>query len=90
MENIRLPDELLPKNLKKPAAFIAEKHPDLPDYGVDTGDLVIVEQDSDFNEGELSVFLCQEPGLHKYRLSDKQTSNYLKHYGKVIMVLKYS
>lgn len=58
MENIRLPEELLPKNmnLKKPAAFIAEKDPSLPDYGIHTGDLVIVEQESEFTEGELSVF----------------------------------
>ncbi len=90
MENIRLPEELLPKNLKKPAAFIAEKDPDLPDYGVHTGDLVIVEQESEFTEGELSVFLCNNAEKVKYRLSDKHTDNDYKHFGKIVMVLSYT
>ena len=89
MENIRLPEELLPKDLKKPAAFIAEKGPDLPDYGVHTGDLVIVEQESEFTEGELSVFLYNNADKAKYRLSDKPTGNDSKHFGKIVMVLKY-
>ena len=89
MESIRLPEELLPKDLKKPAAFIAEKDPDLPDYGVHTGDLVIVEQESEFTEGELSVFLCNNADKAEYRLSDKHICKNYKHFGKIVMVLKY-
>ena len=89
MENIRLPEELLPKNLKKPAAFIAEKNPELPDYGVHTGDLVLVEQESAFTEGELSVFICNNAGKAEYRLSDKHICKNYKHFGKIVMVLKY-
>ena len=89
MKNIRLPEELLPKNLKKPAAFIAEKNPELPDYGVQTGDLVLVEQESAFTEGELSVFSCNKAGKAEYRLSDKQICKNYKHFGKIVMVMKY-
>ena len=89
MENIRLPEELLPKNLKKPAAFIAEKNPVFPDYGVHTGDLVIVEQESEFTEGELSVFLCNDSDEVSYRLSNIPICNDYKHFGKIVMVIKY-
>ena len=89
MENIRLPEELLPQNLKKPAAFIAEKNPDLPDYGVHTGDLVIVEQESEFTEGELSVFMNDHFEQPKYLLSTKQVEGYTIHFGKIIMTIKY-
>ena len=89
MENIRLLEELLPKNLKKPAAFIAEKDPELPDYGVHTGDLVIVEKESEFIEGELSVFLCSCSDKAKYRISDKRIGKDSMHFGKIVMVLKY-
>ena len=49
MENSRLPMELIPESVKYPAAVIAEKNPDLPDYGIRTGDLVIIDQEAEFN-----------------------------------------
>ena len=86
MENIPLPEELLPKNLKKPAAFIAEKNHDLPDYGIHTGDLVIVEQDAEFVEGELSAF--QNDKDIEYQLSESSLPDH-RHFGKVVMVIQY-
>lgn len=89
MENIRLPEELLPKNLKKPVAFIVEKNPELPDYGIRTGDLVIIDQDARFTEGELSVFMTQNKNKPMYRISDKKIRGYNKHIGQVVMAIKY-
>lgn len=87
MDGIRIPEELLPKSIKSPAAFIAEKHPDLPDYGIATVDLVIIDRDADFKEDELSVFMNDSD--EKYRLSNEPVTGYGKHLGKVVMVVKY-
>lgn len=89
MENIRLPMELIPESVKNPAAFIAEKNPDLPDYGIRTGDLVIIDQESKFTEGELSVFMTQKKNKPMYRISDKKIRGYNKHIGRVVMAIKY-
>jgi hypothetical protein len=86
MDEIRIPGELLPKSVKSPAAFIADKHPDLPDYGISTGDLVIIDRDDEFVDGELSAFQNKIDG--GYRLSKKKLRGYT-HCGKVIMVLHY-
>ncbi len=90
MENIRLPMELIPESVKNPAAFIAEKNPDLPDYGIHTGDLVIIDQDANFSEGELSVFMTQSKNKPMYRISDNKIRGYNKHIGRVIMTIRYS
>lgn len=86
MDGIRIPDELLPKSLKSPIAFIADKHPDLPDYGIATGDLVIADSSVEFVNGELSVFQCTKD--KGYRLSKEKLRGY-KHFGKVIIAIKY-
>ena len=86
MDEIKIPDELLPKNIKSPAAFIADKHPELPDYGIDTGDLVIVDSGMEFVKGELSAF--QDNIYGKYRLSKEKLRGFM-HFGKVVTVMKY-
>lgn len=90
MENIRLPMELIPESVKNPAAFIAEKNPDLLDYGIRTGDLVIIDQDAKFIEGELSVFMTKNINKPMYRISDKRIRGYNKHIGQVVMTISYS
>jgi len=87
MDEIRIPEELLPKSIKSPAAFIADKHPELPDYGIATGDIVIIDRDTDFTQNELSIFM--NASCNKYCLSDEPISGYGKHLGKVTMVVKY-
>ena len=77
---------LLPKGIRAPAAFIADKKPELPDYGVDTGDLVIVDSSVNFVDGELSAFQSKKDS--GYRLSKEKLRGY-KHFGKVVMVMKY-
>ena len=67
MDSIDIPNSLLPKGIKAPRAFIADKKPELPDYGVDTGDLVIVDSGVAFVDGELSAF--QSTNDSGYRLS---------------------
>ncbi len=86
MDSIDIPNSLLPKGIKAPRAFIADKKPELPDYGVDTGDLVIVDSDVDFVVGELSAF--KRKNGSEYRLSKERLNEY-RHFGKVITVLKY-
>lgn len=90
MDEIRIPEVLLPKSVKSPAAFIADKHPDLPDYGIATGDLVIIDRDADFTENELSVFIRDNNDKTPlYHISKKAESSYFEHLGKVVMVIKY-
>lgn len=86
MASIDIPTTLLPKGIKAPRAFIADKKPELPDYGVDTGDLVIVDSGVAFVDGELSAF--QSTNDSRYRLSMEKLPGYT-HFGKVISVLKY-
>ena len=86
MNDISIPNALLPQGIVKPGAFIADKHPDLPDYGVDTGDLVIVDSGAKFVNGELSAFQNKKDA--GYRLSKEKLRGYT-HYGKVVMVMKY-
>ena len=86
MNNISIPNDLLPKGIISPGAFIADKHPNLPDYGVDTGDLVIVDSGVEFVNGELSAFQSKKES--GYRLSKERLRGYT-HFGKVIMVMKY-
>ncbi|NLT08832.1 MAG: hypothetical protein GXY08_04945 [Ruminococcus sp.] len=86
MDSIDIPNSLLPKGIKAPRAFIADKKPELPDYGVDTGDLVIVDSSADFVNGELSAF--QSINDSEYRLSRERLKEY-RYFGKVITVLKY-
>lgn len=86
MNNLSIPHNLLPKGIIKPAAFIADKHPELPDYGIDTGDLVIVDSGMQFVNGELSAFRSKKDTA--YRLSMKKLRGYT-HFGKVVMVMKY-
>ena len=86
MNNISIPNALLPPGIITLGAFIADKHPDLPDYGVDTGDLVIVDSGVMFVNGELSVF--QKTKGSSYRLSKEKLRGYM-HFGKVVMVIKY-
>ena len=92
MDDIRFPNELLPTGIKAPGAFIVDKQPDLPDYGVDTGDLVIVDRDAEFAEGALSVFVKnktnRDTNPHPYRVSREKVKGY-KYFGKVAMVMKY-
>lgn len=90
MENIRLPIELIPESVKNPAAFIAEKNPDLPDYGISSGDLVIIDQDAKFTDGELSVFMTPNENKPMYRISDKRIRGYNKHIGQVVITIKYN
>ena len=85
MTELHIPESLLPKGITSPAAFIAGKQPDLPDYGVATGDLVVVDTAVAFVDGELSTLLSTEG---KYRLSTEPVDNHT-HFGKVVMVLKY-
>ena len=87
MDEISIPEGLLPKSIKSPAAFIADKHPDLPDYGIATGDLVIIDRDAEFVDGKLSTFMSDLND--KYRLSNELVSGYGTHLGKVVMVVKY-
>ncbi len=87
MFNINIPRELMPKNIKNPAVFIAEKHLVFPNYGIDTGDLVIIDLDADFVNGEVSVF--KNSRLPIYRISDKKIMGYSVHLGKVAMLIKY-
>lgn len=86
MNDISIPNVLLPPGIIKPGAFIADKHPDMPDYGVDTGDLVIVDSRVEFVNGELSVF--QRTKGTCYRLSKEKLRGYT-HFGKVVIVIKY-
>jgi len=86
MDSIAIPNSLLPKGIKTPRAFIADKQPALPDYGVDTGDLVIVDSGAKFVNGELSVFQCKKAA--EYRLSKEKLRGYT-YFGKVVMVMKY-
>lgn len=86
MDNLSIPTNLLPKGIIKPAAFIADKHPDLPDYGIDTGDLVIIDSGIQFVNGELSAFRSKKSAA--YRLSKEKLQGYM-HFGKVVMVVKY-
>lgn len=86
MDNLSIPTNLLPKRIIKPAAFIANKHPDLPNNGIDTGDLVIVDSSAQFVKGELSAF--QSTNDSGYRLSREKPQGYT-HFGKVVMVVKY-
>ena len=86
MDSIDIPNSLLPKGIKAPRAFIADKQPAFPDYGVDTGDLVIVDSGAKFVNGELSVF--QSKKVAEYRLSKEELRGYT-HFGKVVMVMKY-
>lgn len=86
MDSIDIPNSLLPKGIKAPRAFIADKKPELPDYGVDTGDLVIIDSSSKFVNGELSAFQSKKDT--GYRLSKEKLRGYT-HFGKVVMVMKY-
>ena len=45
MTSINIPRELLPEGIKNPAIFFAEKRPNLPDCGIDTGDIVVIDLD---------------------------------------------
>lgn len=85
MKELAIPESLLPKGITSPAAFIAKKQPDLPDYGITTGDLVIVDTAVAFENDELSTFVDKKG---KYRLSKEPVDGH-KHFGKVVMVLKY-
>lgn len=85
MSDLSIPESLLPKGITSPAAFIADKQPDLPDYGVATGDLVVVDTAAGFVDGELSTFLSTNG---KYRLSTEPLDDHT-HFGKVVMVMKY-
>ena len=86
MDSVDIPNSLLPKGIKVPRAFIADKKPELPDYGVDTGDLVIVDSGATFVNGELSAF--QSKKAAEYRLSKEKLRGYT-YFGKVVMVMKY-
>ncbi|SFX60964.1 hypothetical protein [Ruminococcus sp. XPD3002] len=86
MSDISTPNDLLPPGIMTPGAFIADKHPDLPDYGVDTGDLVIVDSGTKFVNGELSAFQSKKNA--GYRLSKEKLRGYT-HFSKVVMVMKY-
>lgn len=86
MNDISIPNDLLPKGIISPGAFIADKHPDLPDYGVDSGDLVIVDSGVEFVNGELSAFQSKKDA--GYRISKEKLRGYT-HFGKVVMVMKY-
>ena len=86
MSDISISNDFLPKGIISPGAFIADKHPDLPDYGVDTGDLVIVDSGAKFVNGELSAFQSKKEA--GYRLSKEKLRGYI-HFGKVVMVMKY-
>ena len=85
MTDLRIPESLLPKGITSPAAFIADKEPDLPDYGVATGDLVVVDTAAEYVDGELSTFISAGG---RYRLSTEPVDNHT-HFGKVVMVVKY-
>lgn len=86
MNDISIPNALLPPGIITPGAFIAVKYPDLPDYGVDSGDLVIVDSGAKFVTGELSAFQSKKDA--GYRLSKERLLGYT-HFGKVVMVIKY-
>lgn len=86
MDNLSIPTILLPKGMINPAAFIADKHPDLPDYGIDSGDLVVVDSGVHFVKGELSAFQSKKDS--GYRLSKEELRGYT-YFGKVVMVTKY-
>ncbi|GEM_PF-6242006 len=91
-QDLSVPAALLPSTLRSPIAFIVDKQPDLPDYGVDTGDLVIVDRDAEFAEGALSVFVKnksnRDTNPHPYRVSREKVKGY-KYFGKVAMIMKY-
>ena len=87
MTSINIPRELLPEGIKNPAIFFAEKRPNLPDCGIDTGDIVVIDLDAVFVNGEISVF--KNSRLPIYRISNKRTRCYSEHLGKVAMVIKY-
>ena len=76
MDSLSIPTNLLPEGIIKPAAFIADKYLDLPDYGIDTGDLVIVDSGIKFVKGELSAFHTKEGAGYQ-------------HFCKSVMVIKY-
>ena len=86
MDNLSIPMSLLPKWIIHPVAFIADKNPELPDYGVNTGDIVIVDSGIEFVDGELSVLRNEKTS--GYRLSKEKLPNH-RHFGKVVMVLRY-
>ena len=86
MNDSSIPNTLLPSGSITPGAFIVDKHPDLPDYGVYTGDLVIVDSGVEFVNGELSAFQSKKDA--GYRLSKEKLRGY-SHFGKVVMVMKY-
>lgn len=86
MNDIAIPNGLLPDGIIKPGAFIADKHPELPDYGVNSGDLVIVDSGVGFITGELSAFQSKKDA--GYRLPNEKLRGYT-HFGKVVMVMKY-
>lgn len=87
MDIIRIPKGLMPKSVKSPAAFIADKLPELLDYGIATGDIVIIDREAEFVDGELSVFMNNSD--KKFRLLDEPESGYRTHFGKVVIVIKY-
>lgn len=89
MDEIRIPEGLLPKSVKSPAAFIADKHPELPDYGITTGDLVVIDREERFTVGELSVFISDDKEMPLYHLSNRIEEGYSEHAGRVVMVIKY-
>lgn len=92
MNDVRFPNNLLPTGINAPIAFIVDKQLDLPDYGVDTGDLVIVDREAEFAEGALMVFVKnksnRDTNPHPYRVSREKVKGY-KYFGKVAMVMKY-
>ena len=85
MTDINVPTSVLPKDVHHPAAFIAAKNSDLPDYGISTGDIVLVDQDSGFEKGELSVYKYTRSPI--YRISNRKRN--AEHFGKVVMVIHY-
>ncbi len=86
MNDIRISTDLLPKSIITPVAFIAENHPGLHNYGVDTGDLVIVDSGVKFVNGALSAFKSKKD--FGYRLSKEKLRGYT-HFGKVVIAMKY-
>lgn len=91
-QDLSVPAALLPSTLRSPIAFIVDKQPELPDYGVDTGDLVIIDCDAEFTDGALSVFVKnksnRDTNPHPYRVSREKVKGY-KYFGKVAMIMKY-
>ena len=86
MNSVLIPYSLLPKGIKKAVVFTADKNPNLPDYGIDTGDLVVVDTETEFVDGELSVFQCEK--LSGFRLSKEMLPDH-EYFGRVAMVMNY-